>query len=301
MRLSGIITAMVTPFDEFEHINYNATAQLIEFLIGKGVSGIFILGTNGEFQVLTTEEKIKFAQFVVEKVKKRVPIIVGVGGNSTREVITLAEQMNAIGVDYLSVITPYFNSLTEDELYQHYCNIAEHSPVPILLYNIPKITGNPLTIELVTKLAEENNIIGIKDSSGNIENIKGYIKNTKDKNFDVLIGSDSLILEALKLGARGAVAATSNAIIENDLRIYSEFISGNLEAAQEAQNSIEEFRRILKYATIPAVLKQTIMLRGINVGQARRPVLPVKEKYLDDIEKVMLKYIEEAEGYYAKN
>lgn len=296
MVLSGIITALVTPFKIGEEINYQATEKLIDFLIAKGVSGIFILGTNGEFHVLTAEEKVLFAQFVIQHVNKRVPVIVGVGGNSTAKVIALSKVMESLGADYLSVITPYFSKLTESELQLHYQMIAQSCNVPILLYNIPKMTGNALTAGLVQKLADEANIAGIKDSSGDIENIKSYLEVTKNKDFFVLSGSDSLILEALKLGATGAIAATSNAIPENDVRIYSEFVAGNLESAQIAQDSIEEFRRILKYATIPSVLKYTIGSRGIEVGNPRKPVQPVKKEFLNDIDDVMKKYIQNGEA-----
>ncbi len=296
MVLSGIITAMVTPFNQRKEIDYQATEKLLNFLITKGVSGIFILGTNGEFQSLSQKEKISFAQFVIEKVDKRVPVIVGVGCNSTKESIELAKVMGELGADYLSVITPYFNKLKEEELYQHYYNLAQETKVPILLYNIPKITGNPLTPNLVKNLAREKMIVGIKDSSGDLSTIQAYIEETRDQDFFVLAGSDSLILKALKLGASGAVAATSNAIVENDLRIYTEFMAGNLEAAQEAQDSIEEFRRILKFTTIPAVLKYSMTFRGIDVGNPRRPVLPVPEEVKAEIQQVMAEnYLKETE------
>lgn len=301
MGLSGIVTAMVTPFDDKEKIHFAATEQLIEFLIAKGAAALFILGTNGEFHMLTSEEKVAFAQYVVSVVKQRVPVIIGVGGNSTREVLFLAKEMSQLGADYLSVIAPYFNKLTENELYQHYQTIARHTSVPVLLYNIPKMTGNPLTVDLVGRLADEANIVGIKDSSGDIDTIKGYLEVSKDKDFFVLSGSDSLILKALKLGAAGAVAATSNAIIENDVRIYSEFIAGDMQAAQEAQDSIEEFRCILKYGTIPSVLKQAVALRGIPVGEPRKPVQPVDRRYMDDIQQVMHDYIKKAEEEDAKS
>lgn len=287
MVLSGIITAMVTPFNQREEIDYQATEKLLNFLIRKGVSGIFILGTNGEFQSLSQKEKISFTQFVIEKVDKRVPVIVGVGCNSTKESIELAKVMGELGADYLSVIAPYFNKLKEEELYQHYYNLAQETKVPILLYNIPKMTGNPLTPNLVKNLAREKMIVGIKDSSGDLATIQAYIEETRHQDFFVLAGSDSLILKALKLGASGAVAATSNAIVENDLRIYTEFMAGNLEAAQEAQDSIEEFRRILKFTTIPAVLKYSMTFRGIDVGNPRRPVLPVPEEAKAEIQQVM--------------
>ena len=273
--LNGIITAMVTPFESSGNIDIKATEILIEKLIANGVQGIFVLGTNGEFHVIENDMKIKFAKKVVEIVAKRVPVYAGAGGNSTDEVIKLGKQMIAVGVDALSVITPYFVSLKENELYNHYQMIAENLAIPIVLYNIPKNTGINLSFELVSKLSKISNIIGIKDSSGDINNIAGYIDNTSRDEFSVLSGSDSLILKALKLGATGAISATSNLLTTNNVEIYKQFIAGNLDKAEQWQQSLEEFRRILKYASIPSVLKQSLSLSGIEVGVPRLPVLPV--------------------------
>ena len=273
--LNGIITAMVTPFESSGNIDIKATEILIEKLIANGVQGIFVLGTNGEFHVIENDMKIKFAKKVVEIVANRVPVYAGAGGNSTNEVIKLGKQMIAVGVDALSVITPYFVSLKENELYNHYQMIAENLAIPIVLYNIPKNTGINLSFELVSKLSKISNIIGIKDSSGDINNIAGYIDNTSRDEFSVLSGSDSLILKALKLGATGAISATSNLLTTNNVQIYKQFIAGNLDKAEQWQQSLEEFRRILKYASIPSVLKQSLSLSGIEVGVPRLPVLPV--------------------------
>lgn len=273
--LNGIITAMVTPFESSGNIDIKATEILIEKLIANGVQGIFVLGTNGEFHVIENDMKIKFAKKVVEIVAKRVPVYAGAGGNSTDEVIKLGKQMIAVGVDALSVITPYFVSLKENELYNHYQMIAENLAIPIVLYNIPKNTGINLSFELVSKLSKISNIIGIKDSSGDINNIAGYIDNTSRDEFSVLSGSDSLILKALKIGATGAISATSNLLTTNNVEIYKQFIAGNFDKAEQWQQSLEEFRRILKYASIPSVLKQSLSLSGIEVGVPRLPVLPV--------------------------
>ena len=273
--LNGIITAMVTPFESSGNIDIKTTEILIEKLIANGVQGIFVLGTNGEFHVIENDMKIKFAKKVVEIVAKRVPVYAGAGGNSTDEVIKLGKHMIAVGVDALSVITPYFVSLKENELYNHYQMIAENLAIPIVLYNIPKNTGINLSFELVSKLSKISNIIGIKDSSGDINNIAGYIDNTSRDEFSVFSGSDSLILKALKLGATGAISATSNLLTTNNVEIYKQFIAGNLDKAEQWQQSLEEFRRILKYASIPSVLKQSLSLSGIEVGVPRLPVLPV--------------------------
>ena len=289
MEVKGIIAAMVTPFDENQKINEAATKQLIEKLIKDGVSGIFILGTNGEFHVLTEEEKVSFAKLVIDTVNKRVPVYVGAGGNSTSEVIALSQKMEKLGADALSMITPYFVPLTQAELIAHYKAVAASVKTPIILYNIPKMTGINIEIDTVRELAKVSNIIGIKDSSGKLENIEGYIEAAKGQDFVVLSGSDSLILKALKMGAKGAIAATANLITALDVSIYENYVHGNLEAAQKAQDDIEELRAVLKLGTIPSVLKKSVELAGIPVGAARFPVAALENEAVSKI-KDMLSY-----------
>lgn len=290
MELKGIITAMVTPFDEQDKINPIATEQLVNQLISKGIHGLFILGTNGEFHVLSDEEKVEFAKVVIDEVAGRVPVYVGTGGNSTQQVIELSQKMAGLGADALSIITPYFVGLTEQELISHYLTIADNVKIPIILYNIPKNTGINFSENAVSILASHQNIIGIKDSSGNIDNLAGYIKASKDHQFSVLSGSDSLILPALKIGATGAVAATSNVLTKIDIAIYNNWLAGNLTAAKKMQDSIEEFRRILKFGTLPSVLKYAIGTQGIEVGPARLPVHLPKSSFLLEIDEVMDAY-----------
>lgn len=293
MDIKGMITAMVTPFDEQGKIDEQATKQLVGRLIAAKVDGLFILGTNGEFHVMNREEKRSFAEIVIQEVSGRIPVYAGAGGNSTKEVIELGKELEKSGADALSILPPYFVAVTEEELYQHYSAIADAVNIPILLYNIPKNTGTCISAGLAARLAKIENIKGIKDSSGDLEQIKEYVRLTADKQFSVLAGSDSLILEALEAGAAGAVAATSNTLTKIDVGIYQNWLKGDLETAQRLQNSIEEFRRILKLGTIPSVLKKTVELIGIPVGAARRPVADLSKEQLAEIERVINHYQEE--------
>lgn len=290
MELKGIITAMVTPFTEDQQINQEATASLVNRLLSKGVSGLFILGTNGEFHVMERAEKIAFAKLVVELTAGRVPVYVGTGGNRTEEVISLSQEMARIGVAALSVINPYFVGLSDEELIAHYHAIADNVNLPIILYNIPKNTGTMISKKVVSVLSQHPNIIGVKDSSGDLEVIRGYIEATKDQNFNVLSGSDSLILKALEIGATGAVAATSNVLTAIDVSIYNYWQTGEQTKAEEMQMSIEEFRRILKFGTLPSVLKEAIRIQGIDVGAARLPVLPLAADKQAEVARVMANY-----------
>ena len=290
MKYKGIICAMITPFDENQNINSQATCQLIDYLIEKGIYGLFILGTNGECHVLTDDEKVEFAKIVINPTNNRVPVFVGTGGNSTREVVDLSKRMEAIGASALSIITPYFVTPTQQELILHYKTIANSVNLPIIMYNMPGKTGINIEPESVRELSKIKNIVGIKDSSGKLDNMKAYIEATKNENFSVFSGSDSLILDSLKAGSQGAVAATTNFLTEIGISIYENFMKGDLEEAQKAQSSIEELRRILKLGTIPSVMKKTIVLNGINVGTARLPVTEPTGEVLEEIKRVVENY-----------
>lgn len=292
MKYKGIICAMITPFDENQNINPQATCELIDYLIDKEVYGLFILGTNGECHVLTDDEKVEFAKIVINHTNNRVPVFVGTGGNSTREVITLSKRMEEIGASALSIITPYFVTPTQQELILHYKSIADSVNLPIMMYNMPGKTGINIEPDSVRELSKIKNIVGIKDSSGRLDNMKAYIEATEGEDFSVFSGSDSLILDSLKAGGKGAVAATANFLTEIDIAIYENFMNGDLEKAQEAQNSIEELRRILKLGTIPSVIKKTVVLNGINVGTARLPVTEPTGESIEEIKQVVENYRE---------
>lgn len=188
----GIITPIVTPIqrDEKECVNLEAMKQLVDHLIEKGVSGIFPLGSNGEFHVLSNQEKMDVAKAVIEQVNGRVPVYVGTGACSTAETIQLSKQAESLDADVLSVITPYFLKPTDEELIQHYTQVAASVKIPIILYNIPKATGVNISVSVLKELSKVDNIYGIKDSSGDLDNLKGYIEAVEGTKINVLVGSD---------------------------------------------------------------------------------------------------------------
>ena len=206
-KFQGVIVPIVTPFnrDDAQTINYEAGEQLVEKIIAAGADGIF---------VCTPEEKIAFSKFVIEKVNGRVPVYVGTGACSTREAIEMSKQAEAIGADALSVINPYFMGISDDQLKNYFTMVAESVKIPVMLYNIPKCTGKNIAPEVVAELAKIDNVKGVKDSSGNLENLQGYIDAAKGNDVDVLVGSDGKISAAHAMGAAGAVAGTANLITE---------------------------------------------------------------------------------------
>jgi 4-hydroxy-tetrahydrodipicolinate synthase len=278
MKIKGIITAMVTPLSE-DGINEAATRKLVNKLINDGVHGLFVLGTNGEFYALSEAEKLALVKIVVDEAAGRVPVFAGSGGISTEEVIKVTNQFAELGVDAVSVITPYLIKLSDEELIQHYQTIALNTNLPMILYNIPANTQLSINESVFKELIQLPQIIGIKDSSGKLENIQMYLETNDREDFSILIGSDSLILPALQMGVDGAVAATSNVLTKTDLGIYQAFLENKMERAQVLQESINDFRGILKLATVPSVLKHSLELIGFPVGAPKKPVRKVSSKF----------------------
>ncbi|WP_040977880.1 4-hydroxy-tetrahydrodipicolinate synthase [Oceanobacillus jeddahense] len=287
---SGVIPAMVTPLNHKQQVNEAVIPALVDNLIAAGVDGLFILGTNGEFHLLSQDEKVNVTKKVVSEVNQRVPVIVGVGGNSTKEVIELSKEVESVGADALSVITPFFVIPDQDEMIDHYRSIAQNTNLPVMLYNIPSKTGVNLDKKVVTELAKVKNIVGIKDSSGDLENIKGYIEASKNEEFHVICGTDSLILDALEAGATGAVAATANVVPKIVNAIYENWKNGKINEASEQQNRLSELRESFQYGTLPSVLKKLVELSGAPVGPPRLPVKEVSSEVENKLKKIVASY-----------
>jgi dihydrodipicolinate synthase len=288
--MKGIIPAMVTPLTKEQRINEEATRQLVNHLIDSGVHGIFILGTNGEFYLLSNEEKVEFAKIVIDEVNGRVPVMVGTGANSTEESIELSKKMEEIGADALSVITPFFIAPTQEELILHFKKIAEATSLPILMYNIPSRSGVNLEAETVAELAKVKNIVAVKDSSGDFENIEKYINATKGEDFSVFAGTDSLILKTLMAGGKGAVAATANMLPDIVVSIYDNWLNGDIEKAEEAQNKLQPLRDTFKYGTLPSVLKKAVELYSVPVGPPKFPATEPKGEMLEKVKEMVAFY-----------
>jgi 4-hydroxy-tetrahydrodipicolinate synthase len=286
IKLQGIIAAMITPMGEDESINENGLRILVNRLIDAGIHGLFCLGTTGEFYALTNEEKERVVAIVVEEAKGRVPVYAGTGGISTREVISLIKRIQGLGVEAVSIITPFFVSPSQEELYLHYEMIARSVSMPIILYNIPMRTGVHLEPQTVARLSKVQNIIGIKDSSGKFENIASYIE-MSDKDFHVLAGTDSLILDSLKAGGTGAIAATANVVPELVVSIYENFKNGKIHEAEAAQLKLKPLRDSFKLGTAPGVLKEAANIVGIPAGPSRMPVTRLKGCELEELEQVI--------------
>ena len=228
-EIKGIVAAMQTPMHEDGSINEAEMRRQINRQIAAGVDAVFCLGTNGEFYILDADEKIRVMEIFVDEVKGRVPVYAGTGCISTKDTIALSKRAQEIGVDVLSVISPYFAALNQDELYSHYAALAESVDTPIVLYNIPARTGVSIAPATVGKLAANySNIKGVKDSSGNFTNILQYLDATDPKTFSVLSGNDALILWTLLAGGKGGITAIANILPEIMVSIYQNYLSGDM-------------------------------------------------------------------------
>lgn len=286
----GIIPALLTPFDENEEVDYKKLRIHVRRMLNAGVHGIFCLGTNGEFYALTEEEKLKIVETVVDEVSGKVPVYAGSGDIATRNVIRLTNKFQKLGVSAVSIVTPYFINPSQYELYKHYARIAMETELPIILYNIPSRTHVNLEPETVAALANDfPNIIGIKDSSGDINLIKKYITQTSES-FHVLCGNDGLILDALLLGGSGAVAGTANVIPHILINLYNAFIRGDIEEARIWQNRVAPLRADGNLFTPPSVVKVQANIAGYSVGKSRMPILCDDQTVLETIRKNFMKH-----------
>jgi 4-hydroxy-tetrahydrodipicolinate synthase len=273
----GIIPAMVTPLTVDDEVNESALRKLTNYLIEGGVHGLFPVGSQGEFWALSAEEKRRVWEVVVEETNGRVPVYAGTAAITTRETIALTRLAEKAGVDAVSILTPFFVSPGVDELYGHYCAVAESTSLPILLYSNPTRTGVGISPDLLARLAELENIVGIKDSSGDLQVTAEYIR-VVPRDFAVLMGRDTLIFAGLLYGAKGAIAATGNVAPALVVSIYERFKAGDMDGARRAQEALAPLRLAFSWGTFPVVIKEALDLIGMEGGPARAPVGPMSDE-----------------------
>lgn len=290
IELKGIIVPIVTPMNDDESINTAELRVQVNRMIAGGVHGIFPFGTNGEGYILSARDKQLVLETVINEVAGRVPVYAGTGCISTKETIEQSKMAQAAGADVLSIITPSFAAASQDELYTHYKTVAEAVDMPIVLYNIPARTGNALQPQTVARLAQVDNIIGAKDSSGNFTNILGYIDagRTKPRGaFYTLSGNDQLIIWTLLAGGTGGIAGCANVYPETMASIYNLFAAGKIEEAKKANESIQSFRACFKYGNPNTIVKCAVNLLGHHVGPCRAPFNQVPEAGIAALKKVL--------------
>lgn len=270
-EIKGIIPAMVTPLTGDQELDEDGLRSFVNYLIEGGVHGLFPMGSQGEFYAFTPEEKYRVWQIVVEEAAGRVPVYAGTGAITTRQVLELNGLAEKAGVDGVSVLTPFFITPSEEELYHHYTTIADAAGVPVLLYSNPGRTGVRLPTRLISRLAAHPNIAGIKDSGGDLTQTIEIIGGT-GPDFAVLMGRDSLIYAGLNHGIKGAIAATASVVPGLVVEIYEAFQAGDRAAALAAQQRLLPLRSAFDLGTFPVVVKDALTLLGIPAGPARSPL-----------------------------
>jgi len=281
----GIIPAMVTPFDRRGKVSESGLRELANYVIQGGVHGLFVVGSQGEFYALDKEEKKKIIEVALDETKGQVPVYAGTGAITTKETIALTKMAEDIGANAVSVITPFFISPTQNELYEHYLAIAKSTHLPVLLYNNPGRTNVNLSANLVSRLSKIDNIVGIKDSSGDMTLTSEYIRKTDD-DFSVLCGRDTLIYGTLLYGGKGSIAATANVAPKLVVEVYEAYATGDIERSRKAQARLVPLRLAFNLGSFPVVIKDALELLGIGVGSARGPI-----KSLDKDKKEKLRNI----------
>jgi 4-hydroxy-tetrahydrodipicolinate synthase len=284
----GIIPAVITPLTSAGKFNEKAMRRLLNYLIDGGVHGLFVVGTTGEFYGLTPEEKRDIFMISVDETRGRVPVYAGTNGITTRETVMLTQIAEECHVDAVSVLTPMFVSPDQGQLIRHYRSVAENTSLPVILYTNPPKTSVTLTPATVAKLAGISNIVGIKDSSGDMTVTAEYIRLTRNyDNFSVLMGRDTLIYGALCYGATGSIASCANVAPRLCVDIYEKFIAGDLKGSLEAQFTLAPLRIAFMLGTFPAVIKESLNLLGIDAGPCMEPAGPMTEEERDKLRKVL--------------
>ncbi|MDQ1000523.1 4-hydroxy-tetrahydrodipicolinate synthase [Neobacillus niacini] len=269
---NGVIPALVTPLDRNGNLMEDALRKVIDYTIAGGVHGLFVLGSSGEIYGLSKEQKRRVVEVTVDHTAGRVPVYCGASEITTRDCIQTAQMVEEIGgVAALSVLTPYFMSPTQTELAEHFKTIAKSTNLPIILYGNEARTQVKIDVKTCEELSMVDNIIGIKDSSGDMTKTAEYLRVTPRESFSVLLGRDTLIYAGLCHGATGAIASTGNIAPKLVADIYNTFVAGDYQKSLELQFKLAPLRLAVDKATFPVVLKEGLRMVGIDVGYALAP------------------------------
>lgn len=288
---TGAGVAIVTPFKENGDVNYEKFAELIEFQVNNGTDAIIVCGTTGESSTLSHEEHIEVIRFCVEQVNGRIPVVAGTGSNSTAEAVYLSQEAEKTGVDGLLVVTPYYNKATQKGLYEHFKIIADAVKVPIILYNIPGRTGGVnINPETVVKLCTEvDNIVGVKDATGNISQV-AKLMSIADGKVDLYSGNDDQIVPLLSLGGKGVISVFSNICPKEAHDICAKFFAGDVEGSRKLQLEALELINNLFIEVNPIPVKKALNLMGMGAGPLRRPLTEMEEATSAKLEASMKAY-----------
>ncbi len=283
----GAGVAIITPFTKKNEVDYNKLGELIEFQISSGTDSIIICGTTGEASTLSHEEHLECIQYTVDKVAKRVPVIAGTGSNSTDTAIYLSKEAENYGADGLLLVTPYYNKATQKGLIAHCTAIANSVSIPIILYNVPGRTGCNMTPQTVAALVKNvDNIVGIKEASGNIAQVAEVMQLTDGK-IDLYSGCDEMNVPILSLGGIGAISVLSNIAPSQTHDMITKFLEGDIIGSRELQLKLLPLINALFCEVNPIPVKKAVNMMGYEVGTLRMPLTEMEPENAERLRREM--------------
>ncbi len=287
--LKGAYVALVTPFKDNE-IDYNALENLIEFQIENKIDGILLMGTTGESPNIASDERERLLQFCIQKINKRVPVMIGTGTNNYHQTISLTKKAEQIGADYALVITPYYIKPTQKSLFEYFKKIAESVTIPIVIYNVPGRTGVNMNAETTIKLAKEfKNIVGIKEATGDILQASKIISEMKDK-FSVMSGEDALNLPLYSVGVKGTISVTANIIPEKVHTLWALCMNNEWNKARKLHQEILDLNNMMFIETNPIPVKESLAMMGKIEEEIRLPLTLLEEDNRTKLEDCLKRY-----------
>jgi 4-hydroxy-tetrahydrodipicolinate synthase len=287
--ITGSIVALVTPMHPDGAIDWSALARLIEYHIESGTAGLGVVGTTGESPTLTVPEHCEVIRFAVEQAGGRIPVVAGTGGNSTHEAIELTVSAAEAGADYSLSVTPYYNKPTQQGLFEHFQAVARSVNLPIILYNVPGRTGCDLLNDTVVKLSQIDNIVAIKDATGDVARVAALIEAVPD-GFAVFSGDDATALELMRRGGHGNVSVTANIAARDMAAMCNLALTGEWEAAAEIDARLSELNDLLFIEANPIPVKWVMAQRGMIEEGIRLPLTPLSEPCRGDLERALETY-----------
>ena len=287
--ITGSIVALVTPMHPDGAIDWSALARLIEYHIESGTAGLGVVGTTGESPTLTVPEHCEVIRFAVEQAGGRIPVVAGTGGNSTHEAIELTVSAAEAGADYSLSVTPYYNKPTQQGLFEHFQAVARSVNLPIILYNVPGRTGCDLMNDTVVRLSQIDNIVAIKDATGDVERGAALIEAVPD-GFAVFSGDDATALELMRRGGRGNVSVTANIAARDMAAMCNLALAGEWDAAAEVDARLSELNDLLFIEANPIPVKWAMAQRGMMGDGIRLPLTPLSEPCRGDLERALETY-----------
>ena len=283
----GAGVALITPFNEDETVNYDMLGELIERQIAGKTDAIIVCGTTGEPATMAEDEKLAVIRYAVEKTAGRIPVIAGTGGNATSVVIDFSKKAEALGVDGLLVVTPFYNKATQNGLYAHYREVAKAVSLPIIMYNVPSRTGCNIAPETAVRLARDcENIVGIKEASGNISQVAKLAKRAGGI-LDIYSGNDDQVIPILSLGGIGVISVLSNVAPKAAHDMVMEYLEGDRKKAAALQLDYLDLINALFCEVNPIPVKGAMNLMGYNVGKLRLPLTEIEDAHRELVKKCL--------------